>query len=143
MWQKKPLPLIYFSRSGRSNIKKNLIYWVYKDGIYQTSRTDYSDEEMLLQIMELEDEERRKFERLKHKYSEAEKVDKEGQRPAIPEEVRIAVWRRDGGKCAKCGNRENLEYDHIIPISKGGSNTVRNIELLCEKCNREKKDNIQ
>jgi len=57
--------------------------------------------------------------------------------------VRIAVWRRDEGKCAKCGSRENLEYDHIIPISKGGSNTVRNIELLCEECNRKKRDNIE
>ncbi|MBF0103144.1 MAG: HNH endonuclease, partial [Desulfobacterales bacterium] len=42
----------------------------------------------------------------------------------------------------RCGSRENLEYDHIIPVSKGGSNTARNIELLCEKCNREKSDKI-
>jgi 5-methylcytosine-specific restriction endonuclease McrA len=63
-------------------------------------------------------------------------------REAIPEEVRIAVWRRDGGQCARCASRENLEYDHIIPVSKGGSNTARNIELLCESCNRSKKDSI-
>jgi len=67
---------------------------------------------------------------------------KEG-RERIPEEIRHEVWRRDGGKCAQCSGRENLEFDHIIPLSKGGSNTVRNIELLCEKCNREKSDDIQ
>jgi Holliday junction DNA helicase RuvB len=61
----------------------------------------------------------------------------------ISEKVRIAVWRRDNGKCAKCGNRKKLEYDHIIPVSKGGGNTVRNIELLCELCNRRKKDHIR
>ena len=61
----------------------------------------------------------------------------------IPEEVRYKVWRRDEGKCVKCGSRDKLEYDHIIPISKGGSNTARNIELLCENCNREKRDHIQ
>lgn len=64
-------------------------------------------------------------------------------RKRITSEVRREVWRRDGGKCAKCGSRENLEYDHIIPITKGGSNTVRNIELLCEVCNRAKSDLIQ
>jgi 5-methylcytosine-specific restriction endonuclease McrA len=37
-----------------------------------------------------------------------------------------------------CGSRERLEYDHIIPVSKGGSNTARNIELRCESCNRRK-----
>ncbi len=60
----------------------------------------------------------------------------------IPEIVKRAVWRRDQGQCVKCRCRENLEFDHIIPISKGGSNTARNIELLCERCNREKSDQI-
>ena len=64
-------------------------------------------------------------------------------RQGIPSEVRREVWRRDSGKCVKCGSRENLEYDHIIPIAKGGSNTTRNIELLCEVCNRAKSDLIQ
>jgi HNH endonuclease/RuvB AAA lid domain len=64
-------------------------------------------------------------------------------RKGIPSHVRIEVWRRDGGKCVKCGSREKLEYDHIIPVSKGGSNTARNIELLCEDCNRSKRDSIQ
>lgn len=60
----------------------------------------------------------------------------------IPGRVKREVWRRDGGKCVKCGSRDRLEFDHIIPVSKGGSNTTRNIELLCEKCNREKSDII-
>ena len=60
----------------------------------------------------------------------------------ISEKVRDAVWRRDEGKCTKCGSNENLEFDHIIPHSKGGSNTKRNIQLLCEICNRQKSDKI-
>lgn len=64
------------------------------------------------------------------------------KREPIPQEVQDAVWRRDGGRCVKCGSQENLEFDHIIPFSKGGSNTVRNLQLLCEKCNREKSNNI-
>ena len=63
-------------------------------------------------------------------------------RERIPDHVKVTVWRRDGGSCVRCGSRKNLEYDHIIPVSKGGSNTVRNIELLCEKCNRKKLNRI-
>ena len=64
------------------------------------------------------------------------------ERQPIPNDVRVFVWQRDGGRCVKCGSQENLEYDHIIPVSKGGSNTARNIQLLCEKCNRSKSVNI-
>jgi hypothetical protein len=61
----------------------------------------------------------------------------------ISTQTKNAVWRRDGGRCIECGSQERLEYDHIIPVSKGGSNTERNIQLLCEKCNRKKSDKIQ
>ncbi len=68
-------------------------------------------------------------------------VEKERSRK-ISQKVKNEVWRRDSGRCVGCGSRVNLEYDHIIPFSKGGSNTARNIELLCEKCNRSKHDKI-
>jgi 5-methylcytosine-specific restriction endonuclease McrA len=38
----------------------------------------------------------------------------------------------------KCGSQRSLEFDHIIPVALGGSNTARNIQLLCEGCNRAK-----
>src|SRR4051812_804695 len=60
------------------------------------------------------------------------------RRRAIPERVRHEVWRRDRGTCVECGARGRLEFDHIIPVSRGGANTVRNIELRCEPCNRRK-----
>ena len=69
-------------------------------------------------------------------------IDQEKPDRYIPSSVKIAVWRRDGGKCVECGSKEKLEYDHIIPVSKGGSSTERNIQLLCEKCNRKKSANI-
>jgi hypothetical protein len=60
------------------------------------------------------------------------------RRQAIPQRVRHEVWRRDRGTCVECGSRGRLEFDHIIPVSRGGANTARNIELRCEPCNRRK-----
>jgi Holliday junction resolvasome RuvABC ATP-dependent DNA helicase subunit len=60
----------------------------------------------------------------------------------IPQNVRAIVYRRDGGKCKHCGSRENLEYDHMVPFSRGGNNHENNIELLCRTCNRKKHDKI-
>jgi hypothetical protein len=60
------------------------------------------------------------------------------ERFAIAEAVRHAVWRRDQGRCTLCESNENLEFDHIIPHSRGGSNTERNLQLLCAPCNRAK-----
>jgi len=59
-------------------------------------------------------------------------------RRTIPESIRNEVWRRDGGCCKKCGSRENLQFDHIVPISKNGATSVENIELLCQMCNLKK-----
>lgn len=66
----------------------------------------------------------------------------EYERHSIPTRIKDQVWRRDEGKCIECGSNEKLEFDHIIPISKGGANTYRNIQLLCEPCNRRKSAKI-
>lgn len=69
-------------------------------------------------------------------------IPSDDKRKPIPDEVKEKVWRRDNGRCVKCGSQENLEFDHIIAVVKGGSNTARNIQILCERCNREKSANI-
>ena len=60
----------------------------------------------------------------------------------IPQDVKHAVWQRDGGKCTQCGSTSYLEYDHIIPHTKGGANTLANVQLLCRSCNLKKSDRI-
>ncbi|MGC1631136.1 MAG: HNH endonuclease [Gelidibacter sp.] len=60
----------------------------------------------------------------------------------ISQEVKDSVWNRDKGKCRACDNNQKLEFVHIIPFSKGGSNTYRNLQLLCEPCNRLKSNKI-
>jgi hypothetical protein len=56
----------------------------------------------------------------------------------ISQDVKIAVAARDGGRCRQCGSNEELHFDHVIPWSKGGANTITNIQLLCGPCNRRK-----
>lgn len=60
----------------------------------------------------------------------------------IPQDVKTVVWQRDGGRCVACGARDYLEFDHIIPYAKGGANTVDNVQLLCRRCNLNKRDRI-
>jgi hypothetical protein len=59
-------------------------------------------------------------------------------REPLSDAVKAFVWQRDGGRCVGCGARERLEFDHVIPLALGGSNTARNLQLLCESCNRRK-----
>jgi 5-methylcytosine-specific restriction endonuclease McrA len=46
------------------------------------------------------------------------------------------------GVCVKCAGTDYLEFDHVIPFSKGGANTGKNIQLLCRKCNFKKGSNL-
>ena len=64
------------------------------------------------------------------------------RRERIPEEVRAFVWRRDEERCVQCGSQDELQFDHIIPVARGGSSTIENIQILCGECNRQKSDSI-
>jgi hypothetical protein len=65
-----------------------------------------------------------------------------GRREPIPEAVRRLVFRRDGGRCVRCGQDELLQFDHVIPVALGGASTAENLQLLCAACNREKGDSL-
>jgi len=62
----------------------------------------------------------------------------ESKSDPIPKEVKLLVWTRDGGSCVRCGSPQELHFDHIIPVSKGASNTAANIQILCQPCNYER-----
>ncbi len=58
------------------------------------------------------------------------------EREFIPEAIRSDVLL--AGECAHCGAIENLEVDHIEPITRGGTNHRDNLQALCSTCNRRK-----
>jgi len=117
-------------------------FWLFKNRIFdEPEDLSYTIEELKLLVFEAFDKERILFEKLHAKFSGLKNNSE--SRSKIPSQVRIFVWQRDSGRCVECGSNENLEYDHIIPFAKGGSNTERNLQLLCGNCNRLKSDRIQ
>jgi len=61
----------------------------------------------------------------------------------IPAHVRRTVWQRDGGRCTfhsddghRCDACAALEYDHALPVARGGESTVDNIRLRCRAHNQ-------
>lgn len=56
----------------------------------------------------------------------------------------VAEWRsvleEFGGQCLACESDDPVTIDHVIPISKGGSNTRDNVQPLCGSCNSSKSD---
>lgn len=55
-------------------------------------------------------------------------------------ELRGVVFERDDYTCQYCGERGGkLECDHVVPVSRGGSNELENLATACKKCNRSKR----
>lgn len=64
----------------------------------------------------------------------------------IPRKIMLQVVRRDGHICQSCRinvRDDEIEFDHIIPVAKGGPTTVENLRLLCRSCNRKKSDSLK
>jgi 5-methylcytosine-specific restriction endonuclease McrA len=65
------------------------------------------------------------------------------RRRVIPTSIKLAVWKRDGGRCVMCGATDELHFDHDLPWSKGGTSiTEANVQLLCARHNLQKHDHI-
>lgn len=61
------------------------------------------------------------------------------RRMAIERDVRAAVWDKTGGECWYCHKTMHpvLDFttDHVIPVSKGGTNDIDNLVPCCRTCN--------
>jgi hypothetical protein len=65
-------------------------------------------------------------------------------RRIIPTNIKLQVWKRDGGKCVQCGATDNLHFDHLLPYSKGGTSiSADNVQILCMRHNLAKSDKIE
>lgn len=68
------------------------------------------------------------------------------ERALMTDSLRYDVLKRDNFTCQICGSTAQdgvkLEVDHIIPVSRGGRTEMSNLQTLCERCNRGKRDKV-
>ena len=72
-----------------------------------------------------------------HTFDFPERTDLPIESPSKPD-LKQAMFEEQGGKCNACENEMRIvdfHIDHIIPVSKGGSDTRENYQLLCGNCN--------
>jgi nitrate reductase cytochrome c-type subunit len=99
---------------------------------------EYKSGENLSQDQAFENVSDLKLKRARKNQSEGRVVE---QTRTIPLNVRVKVLSRDNFRCVFCGKSPatdlgtRLHIDHITPFSKGGSNTLENLQTLCLQCN--------
>jgi hypothetical protein len=120
-------------RDGRRNL------WQFVDGFWWDD-DDLDSEDIKALVLQRK---RRLEQKLQsaHSLMRAEE-DSRPKRVGIPTELRRVVFERDGGRCTECGGNFDLQYDHILPVARGGATTLENLQLLCAECNRSKSDSI-
>lgn len=75
-------------------------------------------------------------------YSGDGRADNEWASRYVPGPLRNEIFDRDQ-RCLNCASDENLEIDHIVPISLGGDGDRDNLQVLCRSCNRKKRGELQ
>jgi ATP adenylyltransferase len=64
----------------------------------------------------------------------------------IPDSLRFLVLKAAGGRCQLCGilaKERPIDVDHTVPRSRGGKAELTNLQALCSKCNRSKRNQDQ
>lgn len=124
-------------RIGREDER---VLWWTNSGLFWAD-PELSGEDVELLVWDRQRRQDSRLDRLRKIRARDEEIGS-ARRERIPGEVRAFVWERDAGRCVQCGSEDDLQFDHVIPVAKGGGNAVDNIQILCGDCNRQKSDSI-
>jgi 5-methylcytosine-specific restriction endonuclease McrA len=89
--------------------------------------------------------ERRKFARTERPRKPRAKAEARaaGRPRTVPAHVKREVWQRDEGRCAfvsaqgrRCSSHARLEFDHSVPVARGGTSRAEDLRLLCRAHNQ-------
>ena len=114
-----------------------LIQTNYYGGFVQAKNSVFSEDEILETIYKLE-QKNNGFYLNSDIWDSIVKI----ERSKVSNKIRFQIYERDGYRCRKCGSTENLEIDHIYPISKGGKTELSNLQTLCRNCNLKKGNSV-
>lgn len=115
-------------------------YWIF-DGVSYWEEDGLRAEDVRALIVSREQAKQWKLDRA-HQIASQGSVPARATARRISAAVQQLVWERDRGRCVACGSQVALEFDHIIPVARGGSSSEKNVQLLCRDCNRSKRDRI-
>ena len=116
-------------------------YWCLSDDLVWVNRPCRSSEDyqyIKLKVEEFVLEKRDEYSALIRKVERLRKIldnNFHGSREFPTDDVLAFVMKRDEEKCVLCDSREFLQFDHIYPRSKGGSDETGNLRILCRTCN--------
>jgi hypothetical protein len=114
--------------------------WWWFETVFYWEDENYEASDVLAVVRDRQRKKRRQLERAKDLLAVDEV--KAPRRQPMTQEIRRAVYVRDGGHCVECGSAFELQYDHILPVAQGGATRVENLQILCGDCNRRKSDSI-
>ena len=134
----------------RDNAESNLQYKIYKSELLiEEYSEEISKEKLLLQELKEQLIKMKNNPSLKSKLNDEIFIDdnKCKNRINLPKGLRHEVFKRDGYRCVECGasvdDGATLHIDHIIPLSRGGSDELDNLQTLCKDCNMNKSNLYQ
>ncbi len=114
------------------------IYRSLINGHLVSYKKDVFDSETIVELIGMIEEKRGDYYLNPEIWDSISKV----ERARVSNKVRFAIYARDNYRCVKCGDTEDLEIDHIYPISKGGKSDLNNLQTLCHHCNYQKGNRI-